>query len=190
MIRSWLMFIVYFWGRHSFILQTPSLIRFDHWQGGGEETLSNGNTAKHDHDCLWVMDFDITLYTHPGLHMIYADNAIPQVRNTHNPMHSSLPVPCVCGLPVWMKYKTLGIFEIVIFKSYFLTYSFKLRGLDTDYYCEVPKLASLKKKNPCFLCTSSGFWSSQHPDLPTFHCCSQGYAIPIHVWHATYFDWL
>ena len=34
---------------------------------------------------------------------------------------------------------------MVIFKSSVLSYSFKLRGIDTDYLCELPKLASLKK---------------------------------------------
>ena len=38
----------------------------------------------------------------------------------------------------------LGIFKIVIFKLYFLTYSCKLCGIDTDYLCELPKLVSLK----------------------------------------------
>ena len=39
--------------------------------------------------------------------------------------------------------KPLGVFHLTIFKYYFLTYFFKLRGIDTDYFkCELPKLAS------------------------------------------------
>ena len=76
---------------------------------------------------------------------------------------------------------------MVIFKSSFLSYSFKLRGIDTDYLCELPKLASLKKS----LFSVHVFWSIQHPNFPTFKFkFSVIYAIPIHAWHATCFAWL
>ena len=58
----------------------------------------------------------------------------------------------------------LGILKIVIFKLFFLTYPFKLRGIDADYLCELPKLASLKKS----LFSVHVFWSIQHPNFPTF----------------------
>ena len=65
--------------------------------------------------------------------------------------------------------------DLTIFKPYFLTYYFKLRELDTDYLCELPKLNPLKK-TPLF--SVHVFWSSHHPNFPTFHCYSQGCAIP------------
>ena len=51
-----------------------------------------------------------------------------------------------------------------IFKHDFLTYPFKLRGIDADYLCELPKLALLKKS----LFSVHVFWSIQHPNFPTF----------------------
>ena len=100
--------------------------------------------------------------------MVYAYNSTAR----HN---TARVVPLCC---VYLRFE-LGIFHFTIFKPYFLTYYFKLRGLATDYLRELPKLAPLEK-NLCFLCTFCG-WASI-PIFPTFHCYSQGYAIL--MWHA------
>ena len=65
---------------------------------------------------------------------------------------------------------------MVIFKHDFLTYSFKLRELGTDYLCELPKLASLKKISvfcACFLVKLASQFSN------TSFIFSGIYAIPI-----------
>ena len=53
----------------------------------------------------------------------------------YNPIHTT-----VC-----MARKPLGIFHFDNIQTLILTYSFKLRGIDTNYLCEQPKLASLKQ---------------------------------------------
>ena len=76
---------------------------------------------------------------------------------------------------------------MVIFKSSVLSYSFKLRGIDTDYLCELPKLASLKKS----LFSVHVFWSIQHPNFPTFKF---KFSVLCYTYtrarHATCFAWL
>ena len=134
--------------------------------GWGKETISPVSNGQHQLACSWlpVSNF-IFRCTHNNVDSLHVCIAVPQFRNHGN----TLALCTDCTVCVWqsagcMTYKTLGIFEMVIFKSSVLSYSFKLRGIDTDYLCELPKLASLKKS----LLSVHVFWSIQHPNFPTF----------------------
>ena len=102
----------------------------------GQETLSNGQSIIGMIACE-QMHSGITLYTDVPCTCIHT--ASMHAIQPHTPPHT------LCGSARAVKNRQ-GFFISTIFNPSVLTYSFKLRVIDTDYLCgELPKLTYLKK---------------------------------------------